>query len=130
MELPALYFDVLNTSAAEGIYVENGVPEIGSLGAARDGSVGFDIIAAVSAWPTALTEIVDYAETYIYINDVLAWDDEGFKAGFSGTVEDVGQPEDYERNVVRFVIDHSDTWSSEQVVSVRVVSKTRIPDLG
>ncbi|KKN87407.1 hypothetical protein LCGC14_0258620 [marine sediment metagenome] len=123
VNLPAFWFDLFAEDTTVGIFLANQYPEGSDTEVDADTNITLDLISTDAA-------IVDVANTLVYVNGELAMDGTGigFQPGWDGpgSTEDLlkvppvtGSFHDY-----RITIDPTTGFTSEQTVTVRVVSQT------
>lgn len=114
VELPAFYLDalVIDTAFTPRPQVINRAPEPDETRVPASSTIAFDI---VDVGPTG----VDTSVTQVFVNDVLAYSAGSFQSGFSGGTSAVTTPQ---ADTVHFVIDPNVDFTSEEVVTVRVLT--------
>jgi phage tail-like protein len=113
VNLPALWYDDFAESATVGVFLANTYPEDADTEVPKDLAVTLEILSTAAA-------AVDLTATTITINGVTAMLNGAFQAGFvSGSSSTPINVHDY-----RIVIAHDDDWTSEQTITVGVVSET------
>jgi len=113
VNLPALWFDNFGESTTVGIFLANTYPEDADTEVPKGLDVTLEILSTAAA-------AVDLTATTITINGVTAMLNGVFQAGFvSGSSSTPINVHDY-----RIVIAHDADWTSEQTITVVVVSET------
>lgn len=115
LTMPALYVDdVASESGATSVVLANRVPSPGAVDVASDSTIDVDILRPLSG-----VADVDTAATSIYVGGVLAFQAGAFQAGYDGPASASGVAG---LGGLRVVIDPTADFTSEQSVTVRVVS--------
>ena len=116
VELPGAYLDAIVMEVASGLAVINRNPDTNETGALVTTNIALDI-----ADLTALG--IDLAATDVFINGTLAYDGatDTFQTGFDGPASARTAPD---ADTTRITIDPTTSFTSEQVVTVRVVADT------
>lgn len=113
VNLPALWFDAFGEAAAVGIFLANQYPEDADTEVPKGLDVTLEILSTAAP-------AVDLTATTITINGVTAMLNGVFQAGFvAGSSSTPINVHDF-----RIVIAHDDDWTSEQIITVVVVSET------
>lgn len=120
LELPAAYLDAIIEDTTVALttgtpFLINQSPEPGEEGVERTAVVELDVTTAAAAGTITL------AETRVYIEGILAFDGGVFQPGYGGAESSYSNPVP---DVLRIAIDYTAPYDSEQVVDVRVVSKS------
>lgn len=117
VELPGVYLDagIEDTANPTVPVLINRVPEPG------DTQVPIDTLIELELAATNST--VQLASTKVYVEGVLAFDGGVFTAAFDGIAAAYSNPQP---DILRIVLDPTTPFSSQQVVSVRVVSALAI----
>lgn len=118
-ELPAVWLDALEESNFLGLVVLNTTPEENSTGAAIDTLVELDFHS------TDPTEAINALTVEIYIEGTIAYDGDGggFQPGYDGPSSNILVVP----GGIRYIIDPTTDFTSEQVVDVRAVATSAAP---
>ena len=111
VELPAVYVDDVQMLEPGGLVLINRDPDDGQIRVPEDLDATVDI--------ADLTGVgIDTSATQVFIAGTLAFDGGVFQSGFSGSTSNP------DPDTLRIIINPDANWTSEQSVSVRVVSET------
>ncbi|NUO50668.1 MAG: hypothetical protein HOV80_17585 [Polyangiaceae bacterium] len=109
---PMVYVDAVQFDTGDSLRLTNRFPEPGHVGVPRDTSVAVEIT-------TTTADTISLPNTQLYVNGVLAFAGGVVQAGFSGS----HSFPDMTQRTIRIVVTPDDLFESEQVVSVRAVSR-------
>ncbi|MBU1483171.1 MAG: Ig-like domain-containing protein [Gammaproteobacteria bacterium] len=116
LHLAAAYVDEARASSiTDRPLLINRSPSPDETGAPRQGTISLEIVDLQQ--PPAG---IDQGNTLVYINGELAWDDDAAEAGFDGPLESSSSSAAY----YRITLDPTTAFDSEEVVEVRVVTRT------
>ena len=110
--LPALVIDRPRLEAGTRPMLVNRDPGPDEIGAPRATMIRLEIIDPGD-------DGIDYGATEVYVDGVLAWEDDAAEPGFDGEGSGAESGADF----YRIVLAPTEPFSSEQVVEVRVVAR-------